>query len=1051
MELPTPGAEPPDDAPEQAPPPAPAVVAVVVAREPGAWFEESMEALAAQDYPNLSILVIDPASAVEVKSRVAVAAPGGFVRRLDDNPGFGAAANEVLEVVEGAAFYLICHDDIAPDPDVVRLLVEEAYRSNAAVVGPKLVEWHDPRRLLDVGLGLDHAGYSSPIVERGELDQEQHDAVREVFVIPGACTLVRADLFAAIGGFDEGIDFLLDDVSLCWRAHLAGARVVVAPMARVRHLEALSVRRPVDDRRRLQARHRLRVVLSCYSALGLLLALPKMLVLQLAEVLYALVVGRTGQAGDVASAWVWNLRRVGELRDARRQVASFRTAPDREIRALMTRGSARFRQFVRGQIGTGDDRLTGWARSGRGVSGALGGQAARTTAVVWSVIALVFVAGSRHLLTRGVPAVGELVPFRSSPVDLLRTWVSGWRSAGLGSEAPAPTAYGIIGGLGLTFAGAMGLLRTVLTVGMLPFGAFTIYRLTGAIGSRYARIAALIVYVCNPLPYNALAEGRWDALALYAGLPTVTGMLARAGGISPFGSSPEGPSFGHRPRSFSAQVLALGFVTAVLATLVPVVVVLVVVMALALALGSMVTYRIQGIARMTSAAVLAGLMAVVLHLPWSADFLLPGTPWSAIVGAGRGPRASDLGALLRFQVGPLGAGVLGWVFVVAAALPLLIARAERHAWAVRGWMMAIVFWALAWVAQRGAGPVALPPPEVLLVPAAIGLALSTTMGVLAFEVDLPGYRFGWRQVASGIAAAAVVLGTIPVIGAAFDGRWSMAGGDHSRALGFIDADNAKVPFRVLWVGDPEALPLGSWELAEGVGYSTTDHGTPRLEDLWAGSDDGSTGLLADVLDLARSGQTARLGRLLAPMGVRYIVVPQQVAPAPFATERLPIPVDLADTLDGQLDLEPLDLPAGLTVYRNQAFYPERAVVPSAAAPPAGGGVTDAAGVDLSGLRVALPDRHGRLRWSGPVDADTTVLFAAAHSDRWSLSVSGRDAKHTKPYGWANGFEVADGGTATLSFATSPLRYLMLLAQVLVWTWVARRLRRQRFNPTEAAA
>lgn len=1009
-----------------------------------------MEALAAQDYPNLSILVIDPASAVEVKPRVAAAAPGAFVRRLDDNPGFGAAANEVLEVVEGAAFYLICHDDIAPEPDVVRLLVEEAYRSNAAVVGPKLVEWHDPRRLLDVGLGLDHGGYPSPIVERGELDQEQHDAVRDAFVIPGACTLVRADLFLAIGGFDEGIDFLLDDVSLCWRAHLAGARVVVAPMARVRHLEALSVRRPVDDRRRLQARHRLRVVLSCYSVLGLLLALPKMLVLQMAEAVYALVVGRTGQARDIASAWAWNLRRVGELRDARRQVSTFRSVPDREIRGLMTSGSARFRQFVRGQIGTEDDRLTGWARSGRGVSGALGSHAARTAAIVWCVIALVLAMGSRHLLTRGVPAVGDLVPFRSSPVDLLRTWASGWSTTGLGSEAPAPTAYGIVGGLGLGFGGAMGLLRTILTVGMLPFGAFAAYRLTGPIGSPYARIAALIVYVCNPLPYNALAAGRWDALALYAGLPVVAGMLARAGRIAPFGSPPGEPDLG-RHRSFRAHVLALGFVTALLATLVPVAVLLVGVMALALALGSVVASRVRGIARMMATAVLAGLLAIVLHLPWSADFLLPGTPWSAIVGPERGARGSDLGALLRFEVGPMGGGVLGWVFLVAAALPLLIARAERHAWAVRGWMMAIVFWGLAWASQRGAGPLVLPSPEVLLVPAAIGLAISTAMGVLAFEVDLPGYRFGWRQIASGIAAAAVALGTVPVIGASFDGRWSMPGGDHSRALGFIDVDNAEVPFRVLWVGDPEALPLGSWELAEGVGYATTDHGTPRLEDLWVGSDDGSTGLLADVLDLARSGQTARVGRLLAPMGVRYIVVPEQIAPAPFASERLPIPTDLADTLAGQLDLEPLDLPAGLTVYRNQAFYPKRAVVPSAAAPPRGGGVTDAAGVDLSGLRVALPDRDGQLRWSGPVDADTTVLFAAAHSDRWSLSVSGRDAKQTKPYGWANGFEVGTEGTATLSFATSPLRYLMLGAQVLVWAWVARRLVRQRFNPTEVAS
>src|SRR5690606_25446332 len=129
--------EPTSDAAAPAATAAPAVVAVVVAHDPGDWFEETLAALADQDYPNLEILVVDAASEVELKARVGHAAPGAFVRRLAENSGFGTAANEVLEVVEGAAFYLICHDDIAPDRDAVRLLVEEAFRSNAAIVGPK--------------------------------------------------------------------------------------------------------------------------------------------------------------------------------------------------------------------------------------------------------------------------------------------------------------------------------------------------------------------------------------------------------------------------------------------------------------------------------------------------------------------------------------------------------------------------------------------------------------------------------------------------------------------------------------------------------------------------------------------------------------------------------------------------------------------------------------------------------------------------------------------------------------------------------------------------
>ena len=91
----------------------PAVVAVVVTHEPGTWFDEGLRALAAQDYSDLTVLVIDAGSTVDPTERVAAACPTAFVRRIDTNPGFGAAANEALETVEGASYLLVCHDDVA--------------------------------------------------------------------------------------------------------------------------------------------------------------------------------------------------------------------------------------------------------------------------------------------------------------------------------------------------------------------------------------------------------------------------------------------------------------------------------------------------------------------------------------------------------------------------------------------------------------------------------------------------------------------------------------------------------------------------------------------------------------------------------------------------------------------------------------------------------------------------------------------------------------------------------------------------------------------------
>ncbi len=204
-----------------------------------------LDGLADQDYANLKSLFLIVGEPGDVPERVRRRVPNAFVRAVGKSTGYGAVANEVLRLVEGEnGFFCFLHDDVALDPAAIRLLVEELYRSNAGIVGPKLVSWDDPGVLQHVGLGVDRFGEIDSFVEEGEVDQEQHDAVRDVFALPSACLMVRADLFRAIGGFDTAIDFYGDDVDLCWRAHLGGARVVVVPAARARHREALAQRRP---------------------------------------------------------------------------------------------------------------------------------------------------------------------------------------------------------------------------------------------------------------------------------------------------------------------------------------------------------------------------------------------------------------------------------------------------------------------------------------------------------------------------------------------------------------------------------------------------------------------------------------------------------------------------------------------------------------------------------------------------------------------------------------------------------------------------------------
>ena len=1115
-------AEPEIDEDPIAPVGVPAVVAVVVTSDPGPWLEEALAALGDQDYPNLSVLVIDAASEVDPTPRIAAILPSAYVRRLDENPGFGAAANDVMGVVEGASHYVFLHDDAAPDADAVRLLVEEAFRSNAGIVSPKFVEWHEPRRLLGVGASADKAGVVRPY-GRHELDQEQHDAVRDVFVAPGGCTLVRADLFETLGGFDRGVVLFGEDLDLCWRAQLAGARVVVAPSARVRHREAtVEGERPLvlggasgdlpEQVARLHFRHRLRTVLKAYGWIHLLRVVPQLAVLMAAEGAAALVSGHRRVAGAVVDAWRWNLSRRAELRTARRDAQSHRALKDGEVRRLQTRGSVRLSAALQGGLAA-EERALGVGAASRQLAGAMTSGGLRQTLLVWITLAVVLAFGSRRLLTDGIPAVGQFVPFPDSPLTLLRHFVSGWRTSGLGGEAPAPPAFALLGAAGVVFAGAMGLLQQVLVVGMIPLGIIGMHRLTAPLGSWRARLVGAVLYAVVPLPYDALSRGRWGGLIAYAAAPWLLSRLLRATGLAPFGSpaedeavvrrpptrrphrqpraldaiedllgaeagtldpidteelrvavaalaghhhhgsddaDPDAVPFGsrvpsppppspwvRRPGSLLFQAAGAAVLLAVVGAFVPSIVLAALLVGVGLVLGGLLVGDASAGARALAVAFVAAVGAGILLVPWTFELVLPGATWAGFAGLGRPVEdAPGLGQLLRFGLGSFGHSPLAWALLVAAVLPLVVGRRWRFTWAARLWMVAAVSWGVAWALGRGWLIVDPPVVDVLLAPGAAALVLCAVLGLSAFEIDLPAYTFGWRQVASLVAAGAGVVATLPVIGGAIDGRWRMPSRDFTQLLSWMPERAAEGEFRVLWAGHPEAIPMDGWRLEDGLAYASSRDGTADVTELWPASDQGTSGLLHDALSVARRGETSRLGHLLAPLGVRYVAVPLRAGPARSGAPPLAVPHDVLSALRAQIDLRLIETDDALVVYENAAWAPVLAVLPPAAAEgstragPEAARTTELAGAPPA-LRQEGPTRYEGA-WPGP-----ELLFSEAYSSRWRFDVDGAEARHRKAFGWSNAFAADAGPSATLSYRTSPFRYAALLLQLGLWVGAIR--------------
>ena len=102
---------------------------------------------------------------------------------------FAAAANSVRNLDQGAAYLLICHDDVVLAPDAVRIMVVESLRSNAGIVGPKLVDWDEPDRL-HCGGGKPHDQSEEQIERRpdetSDHGYQSHEAARRHYTEPTA-------------------------------------------------------------------------------------------------------------------------------------------------------------------------------------------------------------------------------------------------------------------------------------------------------------------------------------------------------------------------------------------------------------------------------------------------------------------------------------------------------------------------------------------------------------------------------------------------------------------------------------------------------------------------------------------------------------------------------------------------------------------------------------------------------------------------------------------------------------------------------------------------
>lgn len=982
--------------------PAPPTVRVVIpSRDPGPWFDDVISALAAQDYPQLSVTIVHGEDEGPLLERHRASLPDLDLVECSNDVGFG----EKINVVAGSTseqLLLIHHDDAAMDPGAVSSLVREwlRRRDSRNIIGAKLLDWSDPRKLMPAGFEVDWFAMTTATVKPGDIDQGQQDRIVDIFGSSTACLLIERKFLLSIGGFDPAVDWHGEAHDLALRSRSVGGQVIIAAAATARHRGNFDARGGSEHVFR-ERRHQMRSALGATPARRLPSLLLGFAALHLIEFVVALARLDFTDAASIPAAWLWNLQKVGSLRTRRSVLMSADGFSADGLKLVRRRGSIRLSESI-------DRRV-----SQREVATEAGETTISVVRVAGGILIGALLAfGARHLITRPIPAIGE---FRALPSDLgtlTADWWSGWRPWGMGSEGFASMALPLLDVAGFVTFGSESFLRMLLVVAPIPLGVIGAWRLFSRSGSDRAPVAAALLYAASPLPYNAVAGGSVQALILYAVLPWIFAQVVAITGSQAFGI----------PRGRNAGVVSLLATLVVVMAFSPFAAAVIAVLVAGVLIGSFLAGDMRGVPALLVGSIGALAGACLFNLP----YLLGIRSWEMFAGAqGSGATDTALSTLLTLTTGEVGSAVLGWAIFAPALFPLVSAAGERFTWAMRVWGAMLLTWAIAWASVRGWLPVGLPVLEVLLGPAALGFSILGGLSAMTVDVDLDGAR-PRRLIPAVVAAVGLGLALFPLLDGSFSGRWELARVDLSTTYGAIEAPPEEGTYRVLWIGDAHVLGAASIPTANDLAWASSLDGVPDVRAAFGGPNVGATAELTEAISAGLDGRTSRLGRELAKFGVRYIVVMDQQAPIPEVSRSSVVSDVRAAGLNGQLDLVRTGVvnPA-VIVYSNTAWAPVHSAVAPAALDPLR--ITDAA--------PAVVDRDGHVDWSGQTRAERSLYASWEPSPRWTLEIDGTVMPRVDVGSVGMGFDTAAAGGETMarfSYQTNDMHRLILGLQAAAW-------------------
>jgi N-acetylglucosaminyl-diphospho-decaprenol L-rhamnosyltransferase len=222
-----------------------AVRAVIVNWETPQYTIRAARALLEDGLQPGQLVIVDNGSKDTSYEQLVSELPGCVAIRLDENVGYGRAANLGARDHAAGSYVFLNSDAFLHRPGTVRAMVQSLESPSVGIVAPRVLNEDltlqpTVAALQTPGVAFVRAsGFSRFIPNRWQPSWSthwDHGASRAIQAAAGVALLVRADTWHQLGGFDERIYFYAEDLDLCLRARQAGWKVWFSSEAEFVHI-----------------------------------------------------------------------------------------------------------------------------------------------------------------------------------------------------------------------------------------------------------------------------------------------------------------------------------------------------------------------------------------------------------------------------------------------------------------------------------------------------------------------------------------------------------------------------------------------------------------------------------------------------------------------------------------------------------------------------------------------------------------------------------------------------------------------------------------------